>query len=53
MGCGCGQAKKEFIYTDTKGVSQTHPTLVAAKAAKIREQRDIGKSGAVREVVKR
>jgi hypothetical protein len=54
MGCGCGnKAQKEFIYTTSRGTQETHPTLLAARAAQIRDKKaNGGNGGAIREVEK-
>jgi hypothetical protein len=53
MGCNCGnKAQKEYIYTTSRGTQETHPTLLAARAAQIRDKKDGGTGGAIREVEK-
>ena len=53
MGCNCGnKAQKEFQHTRYNGQTQTHPTLLSARAAQVRDQKDGNPPGAIREVEK-
>lgn len=55
MGCNCGSsaAKKEFVHTRHNGREEIHPTLVAARAAQIRDKRAGFAEGSIREQVKK
>lgn len=50
MACNCGNKNdKVFIYVTSEGRQESHPTLVAARAAQIRA----GGGGAIREETKK
>lgn len=50
MACNCGNKdQKVFIYTTERGTQESHPTLIAARAAQIRA----GGGGSIREEVKK
>lgn len=52
MPCNCGKKKIDYIYTDGSGQQHTYPTLIGAKAHRIRDEKAGKPVGSVRESVK-